>query len=82
MCWADAFYIAIALSDILFTENETNNERVFGKPNRSPYVKDGINDCIVYGQKDKVNPGKTGTKAASHYRLTVNPGDTHVIRMV
>ena len=42
---------------LLFTENETNTERLFGKPNPTPYVKDGINDYVVHGQTDRVNPG-------------------------
>ena len=56
---------------LLFTENETNNERLFpGQPNATPYVKDGINDCIVQGKQGAVNPGKQGTKVAAHYRLS------------
>ncbi|HEY7058073.1 MAG TPA: hypothetical protein VH458_16165 [Vicinamibacterales bacterium] len=65
----------------LFTENETNAER-FGKgSNRSPYVKDGINDYIVHGRRDAVNPAGTGTKAAAHYAVTVAPGATETIRL-
>ena len=60
---------------LLFTENETNTQRIFGVPNRTPYVKDGINNYVVQGQQDAVNPEKTGTKAAPHYRLTVGPGE-------
>ncbi len=56
---------------LLFTENETNNERIFGKPNASPYVKDGINNYVVHGKQDAVNPGQTGTKAAAHYIISV-----------
>src|SRR5581483_10428003 len=48
---------------VLFTENESNTERVFGVPNRSPYVKDGINNFVVHGQQGAVNPGRKGTKA-------------------
>ena len=66
---------------LLFTENETNNERVFGTPNRSPYVKDGINNYVVAGEAGGVNPEKTGTKAAAHYRLTVGAGQTSTIRL-
>src|SRR5215469_6601086 len=47
--------------ELLFTENETNNRRLFGADNRSPYVKDGINDCVVHGVRDAVNPGGSGT---------------------
>ena len=54
---------------LLFTENETNHERLFpAQQNASPYVKDGINDCVVHGQQDAVNPAKQGTKVAAHYQ--------------
>jgi hypothetical protein len=66
---------------LLFTENETNNARIFGTPNSTPYVKDGINDCVVSGRKDVVNPNQTGTKAAAHYQLNVAPGQTTVLRL-
>jgi hypothetical protein len=65
----------------LFTENETNMQRIFGVPNRSPYVKDGINNYIVHGQKDAVNPEQKGTKVSAHYRVTVKPGDSQVVRL-
>ena len=66
---------------ILFTENETNTERIFGTPNESPYVKDGINDYIVNGKEEAVNPDNTGTKAAAHYSVAVRPGKSTVIRL-
>ena len=66
---------------LLFTENETNQERVFGKPNATPYVKDGINEYVVHGHTDKVNPKKTGTKACAHYQLEVPSGESRVIRL-
>ena len=66
---------------LLFTENETNNERIFGTQNASPYVKDGINNYVVQGNKNAVNPEKTGTKSAAHYMLTVGAGKTATIRL-
>ena len=67
---------------LLFTENETNHERLFpGQKNESPYVKDGINDCVVQGQQNAVNPAKQGTKVAAHYHATVGAGQTTVIRL-
>jgi hypothetical protein len=56
---------------LLFTENETNAQRVFGKPNPSPWVKDAIDEYLVHGRTDAVNPSQTGTKVAAHYRVTV-----------
>ena len=66
---------------LLFTENETNTQRIFGLPNHSPYVKDSINDYVVYGQKAGVNPEQKGTKAAAHYCVTVNAGKSTVLRL-
>jgi hypothetical protein len=66
---------------LLFTENETNNERLFGSPNPTPYVKDGINNYVVAGREDAVNPNHTGTKAAAHYQLRVGAGATAIIRL-
>ncbi|HEY1268604.1 MAG TPA: glucosidase, partial [Candidatus Binatia bacterium] len=65
----------------LFTENETNTQRIFGVPNRTPYVKDGINNAIVHGQERAVNPAQKGTKVAPHYHITVKAGAQHVIRL-
>jgi hypothetical protein len=67
---------------LLFTENETNHERLFpGQKNESPYVKDGINDCVVQGNQGAVNPGKQGTKVAAHYNVNVGVSQTKVIRL-
>ncbi len=64
-----------------FTENETNAKQLFGGPNRTPYVKDGINRCLVRGQTDAVNPDRTGTKVAAHYCLTVPAGTCEIVRL-
>ena len=67
---------------LLFTENETNHELLFpGQKNESPYVKDGINNFVVQGNKDAVNPEKTGTKVAGHYQVKIGAGKTSVIRL-
>jgi hypothetical protein len=67
--------------ELLFTENETNNERIFGSPNTNPYVKDGINNYVVNGTKDAVNPEHTGTKASALYKLNVGAHKTATIRL-
>jgi hypothetical protein len=66
---------------LLFTENDTNNERVFGTPNATPYVKDALDNYLVAGRQDAVNPHRIGTKAAAHYRLTIPAGATRSIRL-
>ena len=65
---------------LLFTENESNNERLFNAPNDSPYVKDGINNFVVNGQTDAVNPEHVGTKFAAHYKLRVAAGSSQTVR--
>ncbi|MEO6051063.1 MAG: glucosidase, partial [Pyrinomonadaceae bacterium] len=57
--------------ELLFTENETNTERLYGAENHTPFVKDGINEYVVNGKIDAVNPSKTGTKAAANYKVHV-----------
>jgi hypothetical protein len=66
---------------LLFTENDTNNERIFGTPNATPYVKDGINNYVVSGRQEAVSPNQTGTKSAAHYQLSVEAGENAVIRL-
>ncbi len=66
---------------LLFTENESNNERLFGTANPSPYVKDGINNYVVNGDHNCVNAKKTGTKAAAQYQVSVDAGKTATIRL-
>ena len=68
-------------ADAVFTENETNLERLYGIPNPAPFVKDGINNYVVSGCSGYVNPEKEGSKAALHYHLTVRPGETATVRL-
>ncbi len=67
---------------LLFTENETNHERLFpGQKNESLYVKDGIHDYVVHNVQHAVNPEKLGTKVAAHYQVHVESGQTVVVRL-
>src|SRR3984893_8660961 len=65
--------------ELLFTENDTNNQRLFGSSNSSPHVKDGINNFVVHGARDAVNTEQTGTKAAANYSLNLQPGATATV---
>ncbi len=67
--------------ELLFTENETNRIRLFGEENTTPYVKDAFHEYVVGGNAGAVNPANTGTKSAAHYALTLQPGETQVIRL-
>ncbi len=66
---------------LLFTENETNTQRIFGVANRTPYVKDGIDNFVVHGQADTVNPAQTGTKVAAHYQFIIPSGESRTIQL-
>jgi hypothetical protein len=66
---------------LLFTENETNNERIFGTRNAGQHVKDGINNYVVQGTQEAVNPEHTGTKAAAHHIVNIDAGQTATIRV-
>ena len=68
-------------SPLLFTENETNNKLLFGTQNASPYVKDGINNYVVNGDRDAVNLDNKGTKFSAHYQLSIPPGESRSIEL-
>jgi hypothetical protein len=68
-------------AQLLFCENETNQQRLFGAPNGSPYVKDAINEFVVGGATGAVNPARTGTKMAAHHVLEVAAGGSASIRL-
>jgi hypothetical protein len=67
--------------ELLFTENETNAERLYGVPNQSPWVKDAFHEYVVAGRREAVNPDRVGTKAAAVYRLALSPGESAVLRL-
>ncbi|WP_139920830.1 glucosidase [Hymenobacter sp. DG01] len=67
--------------DLLFCDNETNTQRLYGTPNASPYCKDGINDYLVHGHQAALNPARQGTRAAAHYQLTIPAQQSRVLRL-
>ena len=67
--------------ELLFTENESNAGRLWGQPNPTPYVKDAFHRYVISGEKDAVNPGKTGTKAAVLYVLEVPAGGVEFVQL-
>ena len=67
--------------EILFTENESNTQRLWGQPNVSPYVKDSFHRYVISGESVAVNPDRKGTKAAAHYNLDVPAGGSRTIRL-
>src|SRR5205814_4844676 len=67
--------------ELLFAENESNLERLWGVRNRSPFVKDSINDAVIQNRIEPINPEKVGTKAAAHYRYLIAPAESVSIRL-
>ncbi len=67
--------------ELLFTENETNFEHVFGQPNQTPYVKDAFHQYVIHGKQEAVNPHGVGTKAAAYYVLNIPAGEQQTVRM-
>jgi hypothetical protein len=67
--------------DLLFTENDTNLERLYGAQNASPYVKDAFHRFVVGGEREAVNPAATGTKAAFHHVFDIDPGSSRTLRL-
>jgi hypothetical protein len=71
--------LCAAAGPLLFTENETNLQLLYGVPNKSPYVKNAFHEAIVRGNTAVVNPDRMGTKATAHYEMQVDPGRSQVV---
>ena len=67
--------------ELIFTDNDTNTERLYGDRNVQPYVKDAFHRYVIEGARDAVNPQEYGTKAAAVYRMTVSAGATVTLRL-
>jgi len=67
--------------ELLFTENESNLQRLYGITNHTRYVKDGINDYVVGGAKGTVNPELWGSKASARYRFSIGGGDSVTVKL-
>ena len=73
-------YCANAQS-LLFTENDTNHQRLSCDTNASPYVKDAFHKYVVEGKSDAVNPDNIGTKFAADYTLELAAGEASGIQL-
>ncbi len=77
----DYTFFAEGAPELIFTENDTNVQRLFDVPNASPYVKDAFHRYIIQHETGATNPTRQGTKAAAIYRLQVGPGATTTLRL-
>lgn len=67
--------------ELLFTENETNDERLYKTKNRTPFVKDAFHRLVVDGETSAVNPALKGTKCAAHFARSIGPGESWSMRL-
>ena len=67
--------------ELLFTENESNTETLFGAPSAQPFVKDAFHEYVVRGRRDAVNSRRVGTKAAARYVLAIPARGSVVVRL-
>ncbi len=75
------YLYATGASELLFTANESNEKRLSGAINSSPFVKDAFHEYLIHGDKKAVNPEQTGTKAAAHYTVKVKPQSETVLKL-
>jgi hypothetical protein len=78
--YGDRWLLVEGASELLFANNETNFERLFGQKNTTPYVKDAFHRYLINGEKGAVNPEHTGTKMAAHHSAEIPPGGSWTIR--
>jgi len=80
-CLGAYYFYSECCANVLFTENETNNRRLFNSENDSPYVKDAFHEYIINKNQASVNPEKQGTKAAALYTFSLAAGETRTVRL-
>jgi hypothetical protein len=73
--------LAEGAQGMLFTENETNFQRVYNFHDGKTYVKDSFHDYLIHGVQEAINPAQTGTKCAAHYRTRIAPGASVTLRL-
>jgi hypothetical protein len=71
----------VTFHGLLFTENETNHQRLNGLADAQPYVKDAFHEKVVNDNAAAVNPAQTGTKAAAHFEAQIAPGASVVLQL-
>lgn len=65
----------------LFTENDTNTQKLYGHPTYTPYVKDAFHEYLIHNKKDSVNPKNRGTKVTCHHSFLIPPGQSVEVRL-
>jgi hypothetical protein len=68
-------------TSLLFCDNETNFTALYGTANKTPFVKDGINEFLINGNDKAINPDAYGTKVAANYDLIIKGKESSIIRL-
>jgi hypothetical protein len=79
--YGQRWLLAESGAELLFTNNETNTERLYGKANGTPYVKDAFHRYLIGSESQAVNPALKGTKGAVHYSAEIQPGASWTVRL-
>mgnify|MGYP002623287019 CR=1 FL=1 len=66
---------------VMFTDNETNYQRLWNTENPTPYVKDAFHEAVIHENQQALNPEQTGTKAGLHYELQLPAGGEATIKL-
>jgi len=74
------FHVEKIPDEWLWTDNETNNKKLWGCDNHSNYTKDAFHEYIIHGNKEAINPRQRGTKVGFYYKLTLKPGEAQSLR--
>jgi hypothetical protein len=79
--WSADATVEGVIPELIFTDNESNCQRLFGSPNFSKYVKDAFDDYVVHNRAEAVDPRGYGTKVAALYHFNIPAGEEVVVRL-
>ncbi|MDQ1408434.1 MAG: hypothetical protein QOJ41_169 [Acidobacteriaceae bacterium] len=79
--YGERWLLCAGQPELLFTENQTNYERIFETQNTTPFVKDAFHEYLIHKNQSAVNPQQSGTKMAAYYPLTLGPGDSTTLKL-
>ena len=66
---------------LLFTENETNKEKISGIDNETPFVKDAFHTAIINDEFAIFKDKNKGTKFSPVYNMNIEPAGTARLRL-
>jgi hypothetical protein len=67
--------------ELLFTDNESNLQKLWGAPTLTPWTKDAFHRYLIQGEADAVNPKRMGSKTCAVVATTLPPGGSLTLRL-